>query len=192
MNLASNAIKFTGKGAVRIDCRIPEPDLVTSVTDTDNRGHGRALRKADSRRPASQRRRHRPASGHLQEAGGDSGWQDLDQERIGRWEYLQLSFAARQQSLRMKAATPILESARPATIKEGQPEIHTPPPAERRSWNVARLDKPCSAGEAATDLVEPPPGTSSASGHVSAACRQQELLEPSSRPARGARHWPAA
>jgi signal transduction histidine kinase len=33
MNLGSNAIKFTGKGAVRIDCRIEGTDLVTSVTD---------------------------------------------------------------------------------------------------------------------------------------------------------------
>jgi signal transduction histidine kinase len=34
MNLGSNAIKFTGTGTVRIDCRIEGPDLVTSVTDT--------------------------------------------------------------------------------------------------------------------------------------------------------------
>lgn len=34
MNLGSNAIKFTHKGSVRVDCRIDGPDLVTSVTDT--------------------------------------------------------------------------------------------------------------------------------------------------------------
>ena len=34
INLGSNAIKFTSKGSVRIDCRIDGPDLVTSVTDT--------------------------------------------------------------------------------------------------------------------------------------------------------------
>ena len=94
MNLGSNAIKFTGKGAVRIDCRIEGPDLVTSVTDT-----GIGIKPEDMGKlfemfqqiPAGQPRSGGGTglgSGHLQEAGGNSGWPALGDEPIWRRERL--------------------------------------------------------------------------------------------------------